>query len=162
MKDFDIKTLIPVFVVVGILIIMFILAGIISKKTGQKYFAVLGNLFWLVFVGWELAVIFAVLGAICCVTIILIPVGLQYFKFMRLAVWPFGYKPYFTKINGFKMFCNVVWLIFFGWEMAAFIFIFGAICCVTLIGIPAGLQLFKFARLVIMPLGTTIEKIVEE
>ena len=161
MDKFDIKTLIPVFVVVGILIIMFILAGIISKKTGQKYFAVLGNLFWLVFVGWELAIIFAVMGVICCVTILLIPVGLQYFKFVRLAVWPFGYKPYFTKINGFKMFCNVVWLIFFGWEMAAFTFIFGAICCVTLIGIPAGLQLFKFARLVIMPLGTTIEKIAE-
>ena len=161
MDKFDIKTLIPVFVVVGILIIMFILAGIISKKTGQKYFAVLGNLFWLVFVGWELAIIFAVMGVICCVTILLIPVGLQYFKFVRLAVWPFGYKPYFTKINGFKMFCNVVWLIFFGWEMAAFTLIFCAICCVTLIGIPAGLQLFKFARLVIMPLGTTIEKIAE-
>ena len=159
LSDFDINNLIPVFIAAGVLIIILIVAAIVSKKTGQNFFSVLGNIFWLVLVGWILALIFAIVGAICCVTIIFIPVGLQYFKMLRLALWPFGYKPYFTKLNGFKLFVNILWLIFAGWESAVCIFIFGAICCITLVGIPAGLQLFKFARLVLMPLGTTIERI---
>ena len=161
MQDFDIKNLIPVFVAVGIIILILLIAIPISKSTGQKYIKVVGNLFWLILVGWELAIIFGIVGVICCVTILFIPVGIQYFKFARLAFWPFGYKPDFTKLNGFKLALNIIWLILAGWEGAVIIFIAGALCCVTIIGIPAGLQLFKFARLVIMPLGTTIEKIQE-
>lgn len=151
--------LIPVLIVVGAILIVIIIASIISKKSGQKFMNVLANLLWMVFVGWILAVIYFLMGIICFITIIFIPVGFQYFKLARLAIWPFGYKPYFTKLNGFKLFVNILWLILAGWEQAVVLFIVGAILCVTIIFIPCGLQLFKFGRLVIMPLGTTIEKI---
>lgn len=158
-QNFDIRKLIPVFVAVGVLILIFLIAIPISKKTNQKYMNVVANLLWVIFVGWELAIIFGLVGVICCVTILFIPIGLQYFKLTRLAIWPFGYKPDFTKLNGFKLALNIIWLILAGWEMAATMFIFGAVCCITIVLIPCGLQLFKFGRLVIMPLGTTIEKI---
>ncbi len=154
--------LIPVLIVVGAILIVVIIASLIAKKTNQKFINVLANLLWMVFVGWILALVYLLLGAICCVLILFIPIGLQYFKFARLAIWPFGYKPYFTKLNGFKLFLNIVWLILAGWEQAVALFIVGAILCVTIIFIPCGLQLFKFARLVIMPLGTTIERIQAE
>lgn len=160
MGDFQFPSwLIPVLIVVAALIVVLILAAVISKNTNQKYMNVLANLLWMVFVGWELALVFFLVGVICFVTILFIPVGFQYFKLARLAIWPFGYNPYFTKLNGFKLAVNIIWLILAGWEQAVIIFIAGAILCVTIIFIPCGLQLFKFGRLVLMPLGTTIEKI---
>lgn len=118
-----------------------------------------GNVLWVIFVGWWLALAFCFVGIILCVTILFIPVGLQYFKLSRLALWPFGYGPVFTKVNGFKTFLNVLWAILGGWEVAAICYFIGAACCVTILFIPCGRQLFKFGRLVFLPLGTTIEKI---
>ena len=56
------------------------------------------------------------------------------------------------------MFVNILWIIIGGWENALACFISGALMCCTIILIPCGLQMFKFARLMFMPLGTTIEK----
>ena len=153
---------IPIIVVGGILVLLLIIAGIIAGTKKVSFAKTFANLVWMVFIGWELALSYFIMGAICCVTILLIPAGLQFFKFARLAIWPFGYRPDFTKLNGFKLFVNIVWLILFGWELSVPMFVAGAICCATVILIPCGLQLFKFGRLTIMPLGTTIEKITEE
>ena len=155
------RWLIPVLIVVAAILIVVLIASLIAKKTNQKFINVLANLLWMVFVGWELALVFFLVGIVCFVTILFIPCGFQYFKLARLAIWPFGYKPYFTKLNGFKLALNIIWLILAGWEQAVTLFIVGAVLCVTIIFIPCGLQLFKFARLVIMPLGTTIERIQE-
>ena len=38
----------------------------------------------------ELALYYAVMGLICCVTIVGIPLGLQSFKMAKLALMPFG------------------------------------------------------------------------
>ena len=40
--------------------------------------------------GCENAVYCAAMGVVCCCTIIGIPLGLQYFKFAKLAFMPFG------------------------------------------------------------------------
>ena len=155
------KIVIPIAVAVLVIALIFIIAIPISKKTGQKYIKVVANLFWVILIGWEMAVVFFLLGVVCCVTLIFIPIGLQYFKFAKLAIWPFGFKPTFTKVNGFKMFVNIVWLIFGGWENAVVLYILGGICFITIILMPCAYQLWKFARLLLMPLGTTIEKIEE-
>ena len=150
-------------IVIGavVIIVLLIVASIISKTSKQKFIKVFGNLLWMILVGWVLAIIYGLIGIVCFVTILFIPVGLQYFKLAKLAFWPFGYKPVFTKLNGFKMFVNIVWMILAGWEQAVLLFIVGGVMCVTIVFIPCGLQLFKFGRLVLMPLGTTIEKIKE-
>lgn len=48
------------------------------------------NLVWLLLSGLELAVGYAVLGLLWCVTIVGIPVGKQCFKLAKLALMPFG------------------------------------------------------------------------
>jgi uncharacterized membrane protein YccF (DUF307 family) len=50
----------------------------------------LGNVIWIVLVGWELALAHVVAGVALCLTIIGIPLGLACFKLVPLALWPFG------------------------------------------------------------------------
>lgn len=54
------------------------------------------------------------------------------------------------------MFINVLWAILFGWENALAILLSGVICCITIIGLPIGLQLFKAAKFILLPVGSTI------
>ena len=87
--------------------------------------------------------------------IIGIPVGLQCFKFATLAFWPFGKEIVYG--NGmFSFLVNLIWIIFFGWEMALGNLIVGCIWCITIVGIPFGKQFFKMARLSFMPFGASV------
>ena len=54
---------------------------------------------------------------------------------------------------------NLVWLIFGGLMAALGYFIGGLVLCLTVIGIPWGLQCFRLAELVLWPFG---KKIVSE
>ena len=150
--------LIPIIVVVLIVIIDLILAVIFYKSFDLTFIKCFSNFLWATFVGWELALYYFFSGVICFISIIFIPVGFQLFKLGRLALWPFGYSPRFTSLNGFKLVVNILWAIFVGWENALACFISGALMCCTIILIPCGLQMFKFARLILLPLGTSIEK----
>ncbi len=117
----------------------------------------LGNILWFIFGGLigGLSWIFA--GVIWCITIIGIPVGRQCFKFASLAFWPFGKEIVYSD-NVFSIIINVIWIILFGWEMALGYLIIGCIWCITIVGIPFGMQFFKLAKLSFMPLGATVEK----
>ena len=46
-----------------------------------------------------------------------------------------------------------------GWELAVTAVMIGLLYCITIIGIPFGLQSFKFARLALMPFGAQIVKV---
>ena len=52
--------------------------------------SLIANILWIVLLGWENALYCAAMGVLCCCTIVLIPIGLQYFKFAKLAFMPFG------------------------------------------------------------------------
>ena len=52
---------------------------------------------------------------------------------------------------------NILWFILGGWADGLAWFIAGAFCCVTVIGIPFGLQCFKFASFSVMPFKKEIE-----
>ena len=149
---------IPLSVVFLLVTIDLILAVIFYKQMGLTFIKCFSNFLWATFVGWELAFYCLLAGVGCFISIIFIPIGFQFFKLARLALWPFGYSPKFTSLNGFKLVLNIIWIIIGGWENAAGCFLLGILLCCTIIFIPCGLQMFKFARLVIMPLGTSIEK----
>ena len=51
---------------------------------------VLGNILWIILGGLAIAIGWAVVGLILCITIIGIPFGLQSFKMAKLELWPFG------------------------------------------------------------------------
>jgi uncharacterized membrane protein YccF (DUF307 family) len=49
-----------------------------------------GNIIWIVLVGWEMALAHVVAGVLLCITIIGIPLGIACFKLVPLALLPFG------------------------------------------------------------------------
>lgn len=51
---------------------------------------VLGNILWIILGGLAIAIGWALVGPILCISIIGIPLGLQSFKMAKLALWPFG------------------------------------------------------------------------
>jgi uncharacterized membrane protein YccF (DUF307 family) len=51
---------------------------------------------------------------------------------------------------------NLIWLIFGGLLAAIGYFIGGIVLCITIIGIPWGLQCFKLAELVLWPFGKKV------
>lgn len=59
-----------------------------AEKSGL--FSALGNLVWLILVGWWLAAAHVVFGLLLFLTIIGIPMGVASFKMTSLALWPFG------------------------------------------------------------------------
>lgn len=56
-----------------------------------------------------------------------------------------------------KFLGNILWLLLGGIFMAFGWFLSGLILCVTIIGIPFGIQCMKIAGLVIWPFGKTVE-----
>ena len=53
---------------------------------------------------------------------------------------------------------NIIWFLLGGLFEAIATFIAGIICCITIIGIPVGLQLFKLAGFVLWPFGKKVKE----
>lgn len=118
----------------------------------------LGNLLWLVLGGLIVALYYYFMGLLFCITIIGIPFGVQLFKIGTFALWPFGHEVTSGPNDSgcLAIIMNVIWIIFGGVEIALTHLTFGVICCITIIGIPFGLQHFKMALLALVPFGKTI------
>jgi len=52
---------------------------------------------------------------------------------------------------------NIIWLIFGGFVSALAFFVLGCLWCISVLGIPIGLQCFKFAQLALCPFGKNVE-----
>lgn len=52
----------------------------------------IGNILWILLLGWELCIFHIIVGILFSITIIGIPFGKQHFKFALLALLPFGAK----------------------------------------------------------------------
>ena len=61
-----------------------------TRDIGTSLFGTVGNIIWFIFAGAWLAVGHAISGAICCVTLIGIPFGIQHFKLAGIAIAPIG------------------------------------------------------------------------
>jgi len=48
---------------------------------------------------------------------------------------------------------NILWLLFGGLEIALLYYVAGVLMCCTIVGIPFGLQLFKFGTYTLWPFG---------
>jgi uncharacterized membrane protein YccF (DUF307 family) len=53
-------------------------------------FSVIGNVLWILVLGWELAIAHLVAGLLLCITIIGIPFGIACWKMVPLALLPLG------------------------------------------------------------------------
>jgi len=123
---------------------------------GVKTVRIIGNIIWLLFGGIVLALGWMLAGLILCITIIGIPFGVQCFKIGALVLWPFGREVQIGNFGVGGLLLNIIWIIFFRWELALSHFITGLLFCITIVGIPFGLQHFKLAKLGLVPFGARI------
>lgn len=119
---------------------------------------ILGNLIWLVFGGFIIAVEYFIGSLILMVTIVGIPFGLQTLKMGSLSLWPFGRTSRMEpQASGcLYIFMNVLWLICGGIWIALTHAFFGVLLYITIIGIPFGNQHFKLTEVAINPFGRRI------
>lgn len=118
----------------------------------------LGNILWFMLGGFIVSLYYFVVGVLFCITIIGIPFGLQLIKLAGFALWPFGHDIQSDTNDGgcLSIIMNVIWILLGGIEIALLHLTFGAFLCVTIVGIPFGLQHFKMALLALIPFGKKI------
>ena len=119
----------------------------------------LGNIIWLVLGGLPIALVYYLVGLLMCLTLVGIPFGVQLFKLGTYALWPFGHQI----VSGpnepgcLSVVMNLLW-IFLGWWEIALLHVFcGLLFCITIIGIPWGMQHFKMAIGSVFPIGKEIQ-----
>ncbi|MCJ7446732.1 MAG: YccF domain-containing protein [Bacteroidales bacterium] len=119
---------------------------------------ILGNIIWLIFGGIVIAIEYFIGSLVLIITIIGIPFGIQTLKMGALAIWPFGRD---TRVHERASGClyilmNVLWLICGGIWIALTHALFGMLLCITIIGIPFGMQHFKLTTIALNPFGRDI------
>lgn len=121
--------------------------------------SLIGNILWFVLGGWAIAIEYFIASVGMMVTIVGIPFGLQTMKLGVLALWPFGSKVVTAENTSgcLNLIMNIIWIILGGFWIALTHALLGALLCVTIIGIPFGLQHFKFIKLALFPFGKVIQ-----
>lgn len=118
----------------------------------------LGNILWFVLGGFIISLYYFLVGLFFCITIIGIPFGLQLIKLAGFALWPFGHDVQPGENDGgcLSILMNIIWILIGGIEIAMLHLTFGVVLCITIVGIPFGLQHFKMALLALVPFGKKI------
>ncbi|QCX28228.1 YccF domain-containing protein [Nocardioides jishulii] len=62
---------------------------VVFKRTAGVW-SLIGNVVWVVVLGWELALAHLVAGALLCLTVVGIPLGIACWKMVPLALLPLG------------------------------------------------------------------------
>lgn len=118
----------------------------------------IGNILWLILGGLLVAIYYWLIGLLICITIIGIPFGVQLIKIGNFALWPFGHEIQSGPNDSgcLSILMNVIWILVGGIEIATLHLTFGVFCCITIVGIPFGIQHFKMALLALIPFGKKI------
>ena len=118
----------------------------------------LGNLLWLIFGGFAVAMEYFAAGITLCLTLIGIPFGVQMFKLGLMSLFPFGQEavPRPDGTGCIYTIFNIFWMFTGGLIIAATHLIYALVLCITIIGIPFGLQHFKLMKLALWPFGKDI------
>lgn len=117
----------------------------------------IGNILWVVFGGFAIALDYLLSSIVLMLTIVGIPFGLQTLKLGMLALWPFGSKVVKSPASGcLNTFMTIIWLVLGGIRICLYHFFLGVIFYITIIGIPFGKQHFKLAGIALTPFGREI------
>lgn len=123
--------------------------------------SLLGNIVWLIFGGFLAFLGYMIGGILLCISIVGIPFGLASFKMGVAVLTPFG-KELRQVQRGAGSGClalaiNIIWLILVGWELALVHVVSGVVLCVTIVGIPFGMQHFKLIPVALMPFSYSLK-----
>ena len=119
---------------------------------------ILLNIIWIVFGGLMIAIEYAFSSLLMMLTIIGIPFGIQTIKLAQVALWPFGTD---ISSDGWPSGClagimNSIWWFLGGFAIALTHLGWGLLFCITIVGIPFGIQHFKLMMLALFPFGKTV------
>ena len=64
----------------------------IERRGSAGVGSLIGNILWVIFLGWELALGHLITGVLLCLTIIGIPLGLANFKIIPVSLVPLGVR----------------------------------------------------------------------
>ena len=117
------------------------------------------NLIWVLFGGIMIAIEYAISSILMMLTIVGIPFGLQTLKLAALALWPFGAE---IRNESWPSGClagvmSIVWWFLGGFAIALTHLGWGLLFCITIVGIPFGLQHFKLMKLALLPFGKSVD-----
>ncbi|WP_035102738.1 YccF family protein [Devosia sp. LC5] len=128
-----------------------------------------GNVIWFVLGGWYTALLWLLGAAVFALSIIGIPLTIAALQMAQLSAWPFGKDVVHireldgkglsatTAVTGtVGLIVNVIWACTFGFLLFLAYLVAGVLCCLTLIGIPFGLQSFKLAGISLWPVGRRV------
>lgn len=118
----------------------------------------LGNIIWVVFGGLAISLEYMISGILLCCTIIGIPFGIQIFKLAIYALLPFGQTTVTTDrgTGCLNFVMNVLWLLLGGVFIMLSHLVLGVLFCITIVGIPFGLQHFKLMAMAFAPFGKDV------
>lgn len=118
----------------------------------------IGNILWLVLCGLTSAIGWLIIAGILALSIVGLPFARQCLKLARFTLWPFGRTvvPSATAAP-FGVVGAVLWFLP-GLVIGVGYAVSGVALCLTVIGIPFGLQAFKFVPLALAPFGKEIIK----
>ena len=117
------------------------------------------NIIWLICGGFLICVEYIVSSLLLMITIVGIPFGFQTLKLSMLALCPFGREIRSCPGDGgcLSVLMNIIWILVGGIWISLSHLAFGVLLCITVIGIPFGLQHFKLAGLALTPFGNIYE-----
>ena len=94
---------------------------------------IFGNVIWIIFGGFVIAVEYFLSGILMCLTIIGVPFGFQVFKLGALSLLPFGHRSVIVEENRgcFSFLMNLIWLLIGGIWIALTHFALGLVLLVV-------------------------------
>lgn len=125
----------------------------------------IGNFIWFIFGGILMGLAWWLVGLVAFVSIIGIPWGKACFVIGQFTFFPFGKEAISRRelrqkddigTGGLGILGNVVWFVFAGFWLAIGHLVSAVLCCLTIIGIPFGIQHLKLAGIALAPIGKTI------
>ena len=117
----------------------------------------LGNILWFFLAGWELFLGYAIAGLVGFILILTIPFGVAAWRIAGFVVWPFGRTVVDKPTAGVgSTLGNILWLVLFGWWLAAIHIVTGVFLAITIIGIPLAVANWKMVPLALWPLGREV------
>ena len=119
----------------------------------------LGNIIWFLFGGVFIFFEYVLAGFVLAFTIIGIPFAIQCFKLAVAHLAPFGKEvvPNGNANSCLSLLFNIIWIVSAGLCIAITHITFGLLFCLTIVGIPFGVQHFKLVRLCFAPFGQELK-----
>jgi len=123
------------------------------------------NILWFILGGFVGGLAWFLGGLILAITIVGLPWAAAAFRIGVFAFAPFGSTVVDRRMvtgrddlgtGPFGLILNVIWFIFAGWYIALAHLTIGVVQCVSIIGIPFGLQHFKLAFIALAPIGKSV------